>query len=60
MKGSGRGEEVGVSSSLTGFRREGMVMSLDEAVPGLGLSEAATRSIKDGLAGGIGSEIVRI
>jgi hypothetical protein len=35
-----------------------MVMSLEEAVPGLWPSEAATRSMKEGFGGGIGSKIV--
>ena len=56
---SGWGEGVGVVSSLTGLSTEGMVMSLDEAVTGLWPSEAVTRSMKEGLVGGIGSEIVR-
>lgn len=46
-------------SSLTGFRTDGMVMSLEQDVAGLWLSEEDTRSIKEGFARGIGSEIVR-
>jgi hypothetical protein len=54
------GEGVGVISSLTGLRTEGMVMSLEEAVAGLWPSDAAIRSMKEGFAGGIGSGIVRM
>lgn len=46
-------------SSSTGFSTEGIVRILDEAVPGRWPSEDATRSMKEGLGGGIGSERVR-
>ena len=58
-KESKQGEGTGVVSSSTGLRTEGMLRILDEAVPGLRPSEEDTRSMKEGLAGGIGSGIVR-
>lgn len=56
---STRGEGTGVVSSSTGFRTEGILRIRDVAVPGRWPSEDATRSMKDGLGGGIGSENVR-